>query len=85
MLKFNSKENLLLNLQSNNAVATMLYENPQLRRELMTFLKNFREETGRMPREKYGSILDVLFDMRSQGEILQLLPGSYNIEKLSKG
>ena len=85
MLKFNSKENLLLNLQSNNAVATMLHENPKLRKELMAFLKNFREETGRMPREKYGSILDVLFDMRSQGEILQLLPGSYNIEKLSKG
>ena len=85
MLNYNSKENLLLNLQSNNAVATMLYKNKWLRKEMMTLLKNFREETGKMPREKYKTVLEVLFDMKGKEEISKYYFDSYNIKNLKKG
>jgi len=85
MLKYNSKENLLKGIESNNSVATMLYENPWMRKEMMTFLKNFREETGKMPCEKYKTQLEILFDAIGKEETSKYYLFTYDTNRLKKG
>ena len=85
MLNYNSNQNLLKGIRSSNAIATMLYENPWMRKEMMTFLKKFREETGKMPCEKYKTQLEILFDAIGKEETSKYYLFIYDTNKLKKG
>ena len=85
MLNYNSNQNLLKGIRSSNTIATMLYENPWMRKEMMTFLKKFREETGKMPCEKYKTQLEILFDAIGKEETSKYYLSIYDTNKLKKG
>ena len=62
MLNYNSDSNLLKGLISNNSLASMLYENIEIKMTLLKFLKQTTIETGKLPRERYNTLYEALDD-----------------------
>ena len=73
MLNYKSNTNLLKGLLSDNRTASYLYDNRDIKRKLLRFLKESTEETGLMPNERYKSIKDALRDAMGGDLPIELL------------
>ena len=62
MLNYNSNQNLLKGLISDNKTASYLYDNREVKRKLLKFLKESTEKTKQVPNKRYKFLRDALRD-----------------------
>ena len=81
MLNYNSNQNLLKGIRSSNAIASVLYENRDLKRKVLKFLKDYYETTGELPSTKFRTMNTVCAQVMDLDEYSKLFKNITNTPK----
>ena len=81
MLNYNSNQNLLKGIRSSNAIASVLYENRDLKRKVLKFLKDYYQTTGELPSTKFKTMNEVCVQVVGMEEYSRLFRNIVNTPK----